>query len=261
MLEILTVCTGNICRSPLAAQLIARRLADLGVTTSSAGTRARDGAPMMPESAQIAVARGIDADATAAHRARYLTPAHLASPVLVLAMARDHRREVVELAPARGRSTFTAREFARLAAAVSDDELRAAADAVGAVGAVDALGGSDGLGSLGGLGGFGARGYLGSLRSRRRGAAEASAVEPEGSRGLATPAGVAADGALDSRARITVALAAIAGRRGLVLPPAAPEDDDVIDPIGGSAELYTQSADELAPAIDAVERVFRVVLA
>ncbi|GAA3025022.1 arsenate reductase/protein-tyrosine-phosphatase family protein [Microbacterium dextranolyticum] len=260
MLEILTVCTGNICRSPLAAQLIARRLADLGVTTSSAGTRARDGAPMMPESAQLAIARGIEADATAAHRARHLTPAHLASPVLVLAMARDHRREVVELAPARGRSTFTAREFARLAAAVSDDELRAAADAVGAFGAVDALGGSDGLGSLGGLGGLGALGSLGSLRSRRRGAAEASAVEPEGSRGPASSVG-AADGALDSRARITAALAAIAGRRGLVLPPAAPEDDDVIDPIGGSAELYAQSADELAPAIDAVERVFRVVLA
>lgn len=129
--EILTVCTGNICRSPLAAQLLTARLRDLGVVATSAGVRARDGAPMTAEAAALAARRGVDPGASAAHRARYLTAAHLAAPVLVLAMARDHRREVVELAPARLRTTFTIREFARLAGDVSDDEIRAASDAAG----------------------------------------------------------------------------------------------------------------------------------
>lgn len=195
MLEILTVCTGNICRSPLAAQLLTTRLADLGVTASSAGTRAREGMPMTPEAASLAVSRGVDAALTAAHGARYLTPAHVRSADFVLAMARDHRREIVELDPARMRSAFTAREFARLAADVSDDELRAAA----------------------------------------------------------------ADAA-DGRERFAAMLAVIAARRGLTLPPASPEDDDVIDPYGRSAATYERSAEELEPGLAAVERVVRLAL-
>ena len=46
-------------------------------------------------------------------------------------MTRDHRREVVELAPSRLRGTFTIREFERLSAGLSDDEFAAAADAAG----------------------------------------------------------------------------------------------------------------------------------
>lgn len=138
VLDILTVCTGNICRSPLAAQLLATRLADLGVTVSSAGTRARGGTPMTPEAQALAADRGIPSSLSAEHAARYLTPAHVAAADLVLAMTRDHRREVVELDPSRVRTAFTVRELARLAADVSDDELRAAA--------ADAPGGSGGSG-------------------------------------------------------------------------------------------------------------------
>lgn len=134
MLDILTVCTGNICRSPLAAQLLATRLADLGITVSSAGTRARGGTPMTPEAQALAADRGIPSSLSAEHAARYLTPAHVAAADLVLAMTRDHRREIVELDPSRVRTAFTVRELARLAADVSDDELRAAASAGGAGG-------------------------------------------------------------------------------------------------------------------------------
>src|SRR3989442_1701675 len=57
MKQILLVCTGNICRSPLAAALLTRALAERGVEgidVSSAGTRARDGAPPS-EGADLAV--------------------------------------------------------------------------------------------------------------------------------------------------------------------------------------------------------------
>jgi protein-tyrosine phosphatase len=55
--------------------------------------------PMTPEAADLAVARGVDPALVAAHGARYLTPVRVRTADLVLAMARDHRREVVELDP------------------------------------------------------------------------------------------------------------------------------------------------------------------
>ncbi|BDV29788.1 low molecular weight phosphatase family protein [Microbacterium terricola] len=127
MLEILTVCTGNICRSPLAAVILRARLADLGVDVRSAGTRGLPSAPMTPEAVDLALARGIDPAETGAHLSRYLTEAHLSTPDLILAMTREHRRAIAELAPSRLRSTFTIREFARLSRATSDDEIVAAA--------------------------------------------------------------------------------------------------------------------------------------
>ena len=129
MFAILTVCTGNICRSPLAEQLLRVRLADLEPVVASAGTRGLPSAPMTPEAAHIAEALGVPAADTAAHRSRFLTEQHLVTPDLILAMTRVHRRAIVELAPSRLRTTFTIREFARLAAAVPADELRAATDA------------------------------------------------------------------------------------------------------------------------------------
>ncbi|WP_298944452.1 low molecular weight phosphatase family protein [uncultured Microbacterium sp.] len=131
-MEIMTVCTGNICRSPLAEVLLATRLADLTPAVHSAGVRGLPAATMTPEAVDLAVHFGVPEDVADAHRSRYLTEGMLSSPDLILAMTRDHRRAIAELAPARLRSTFTVREFARLAAAVSDEELLAAADVVGA---------------------------------------------------------------------------------------------------------------------------------
>ena len=130
-MEILTVCTGNICRSPLAELLLASRLADVGARTRSAGVRAAPAAAMTPEAIALAVANGVAEPAARAHLSRRLTESMLRSPDLILAMDRGHRREIAELAPSRLRSTFTVREFARLASTLSDDELRDAADAAG----------------------------------------------------------------------------------------------------------------------------------
>ena len=125
MYEILTVCTGNVCRSPMAELVLQARLPE-GARVASAGIRPLDGSPMTPEAAALAVHFGADAAAASTHRARMLTVDDLASPDLVLAMSREHRRATVELAPARLRSTFTIREFARLSRLVADDEIRAA---------------------------------------------------------------------------------------------------------------------------------------
>lgn len=131
MFEIMTVCTGNICRSPLAEQLLRTRLADLPARVTSAGTYGLDAAEMTIEAQELAHLNGVAADMAAAHRSRMMAETHLSSPDLILAMAREHRRRVVEMAPARLRSAFTLREFARLAFDTEDAEIRGAADAAG----------------------------------------------------------------------------------------------------------------------------------
>ena len=52
--SILTVCTGNICRSPLAEGLLRMVLGGLDVTVQSAGTAALVGEPMTEQNQRIA---------------------------------------------------------------------------------------------------------------------------------------------------------------------------------------------------------------
>lgn len=120
--RILTVCTGNVCRSPLAEQLLRAQLAAWGTfEVSSAGTRALEG-QQMPEETQ-AVARSLGVPHPEDHRARQLTEGMLDDADLVLAMAREHRRAIVELNPRVARRTFTIRELARYAAVVTDEDV------------------------------------------------------------------------------------------------------------------------------------------
>jgi len=95
--RILLVCTGNICRSPLAAALLSKALHDRdldGVEVSSAGTGAWDGAPASEGAYLVALERGLD---LSSHRARLLTRELVEESDLVLTMARHHRARVDEL--------------------------------------------------------------------------------------------------------------------------------------------------------------------
>lgn len=108
--RILTVCTGNICRSPAAERLLAAALGP-SVHVESAGTHAMAGRPIDPPMAALLRAGGISTDGFSA---RQLDEVQIQRADLVLTMAREHRAPVVELVPAAVRRTFTLREFARL---------------------------------------------------------------------------------------------------------------------------------------------------
>ncbi|WP_347754304.1 low molecular weight phosphatase family protein [Agrococcus sp. ProA11] len=124
--RILTVCTGNICRSPQAEQLLRARLpqavpgaGESMLEVTSAGTIALDGNPMERDAAAEAIRLGI-AD-TESHRARRLRTAQIEHADLVVALATEHRGAVVRAVPSAPRRTFTLIEFTRLVEMLADD--------------------------------------------------------------------------------------------------------------------------------------------
>jgi protein-tyrosine phosphatase len=115
-LTVLFVCTGNICRSPLAQRLfIARSAPEAAVLARSAGVHALEGYPMDEPSAQALHELGGDGQG---HLAQYLTESLIAEADLILGAEQAHRDTVLRLVPATMRRAFTMREFARLGAGV-----------------------------------------------------------------------------------------------------------------------------------------------
>jgi protein-tyrosine phosphatase len=108
---IVVLCTANICRSPMAAALLRRRLAALGVTVPvrSAGMTSC-GDPPCPEAISVMNRYGIE---IASHRSRIVRTAALADACLVLAMARHHLRYAVTTEPRAWAQAFTLKELLR----------------------------------------------------------------------------------------------------------------------------------------------------
>ncbi|WP_337588780.1 low molecular weight phosphatase family protein [Mycolicibacterium aromaticivorans] len=119
------VCTGNICRSPMAERLafvLGSQLRIAALTTSSAGIRAVIGNPIHPEAARVVEHLGGDPSDFAA---RQLTPRIAGDADLVIAMTRAHRDSVLGLAPRQLHKTFTLSEASLL---VSERKAKNVAD-------------------------------------------------------------------------------------------------------------------------------------
>lgn len=91
---VLFVCTGNICRSPLAAAyahraLVARNpdLEAVGLRVTSAGIHALAGRPATPEMQMVAAEIGLD---LSEHRASQADPATLREATLVYGLEMHH---------------------------------------------------------------------------------------------------------------------------------------------------------------------------
>lgn len=114
--KVLLVCTGNICRSPMAEALFRDGLARRGVpaVVRSAGLVTED-RPASPHGVEVMADRGLD---LSAHRSRRLTAPLVAPADLVVGMERQHVREVAVLAPDRFAVSFTLPELVRRATEV-----------------------------------------------------------------------------------------------------------------------------------------------
>jgi protein-tyrosine phosphatase len=114
------VCTGNICRSPMAEWLLRAHLEERGAEANvhSAGTLQWEGAP--PAQAVAAMQeRGID---MSAHRSRALRASLIADADLVLCMTRNHLWAVTTHDPGAAERTFLVGELVRLGAKVGPRE-------------------------------------------------------------------------------------------------------------------------------------------
>ncbi len=96
LFHVLFVCTGNTCRSPLAAGALLHALGPERerVQVSSVGTSAWVGQPATPSAVEVAARDGID---ISAHRSRRATPDLVRAADLVLVMERPHLGQVLAL--------------------------------------------------------------------------------------------------------------------------------------------------------------------
>ncbi len=113
MKTILFVCTGNICRSPMAAGIMRQRIAALGLTDQiqvlSAGVWAENGHEASQNARIVLEQRGISLND---HQSQNVTPTLLSQASIVLVMEEAHRRSLFYLAPQHLSKVFLLTEMA-----------------------------------------------------------------------------------------------------------------------------------------------------
>lgn len=93
-MRVLVVCSGNICRSPMAEGLLRHRLRGdekERMAVSSAGTLNLEGEPADPDAVAAAAEAGID---ISDHRSRGISAAMVREADLILVMTEEHARRV-----------------------------------------------------------------------------------------------------------------------------------------------------------------------
>lgn len=109
---VLYVCTGNVCRSPMA-ELLMRAWGDprSDLVVGSAGLHALVGRPVDEGSATVLAELGVN---PTRHRARQFEPWMAEEADLVLTAERAHREQIMTQVPSAFRRTFTMKELARI---------------------------------------------------------------------------------------------------------------------------------------------------
>lgn len=238
--HILIVCTGNICRSPLAEQMLRARLLAAGarVTVASAGTQAVVGGAMTPEAAALALQLG---SASTDHTPRQLTANMLAQADLVLTATRDHRRDVVTLYPKATRYTFTLNQFARLVDA-ADSSAPSSSSAPGPESGpmID-----HGPGSV----------------TWARAADTSASPAPASAPASPAPASAPAPATQPTASAFAAFVASIAATRGLQPSPTPPTRDDIDDPYRQNASVYSRVAAVIDDSVTTVVAAISTALA
>ncbi|MDO5397331.1 MAG: low molecular weight protein arginine phosphatase [bacterium] len=115
-MNILFVCTGNTCRSPMAAAVLSKIADDndMDLMIDSAGIMAEDGAPASDNAISAMIEMRID---ISNHRAHQITNDDIIQADLILTMTEGQKMIIEPLAP---KKVFTLNEFAGSYGDISD---------------------------------------------------------------------------------------------------------------------------------------------
>lgn len=121
--EILFVCSGNSCRSPMAEGLMKKRLfAKYGdaVKVHSAGTLGIDDNPATMNAIQVAKEKGVD---ISAHYSRGIRKTHVADADIIFAMEHHHKEFLERYFPKYRENVFLLKSFANDEANINNEAI------------------------------------------------------------------------------------------------------------------------------------------
>ena len=119
-MNILFVCTGNTCRSPMAGayfKSLCEKSARPDIIVETAGTFAGEGEPASAQSVAVMKDYGID---LSTHKSSTLTKGKIDAADLIIAMTASHRHHIGSMSASALKKTKTLLEFAQNNGNISD---------------------------------------------------------------------------------------------------------------------------------------------